>query len=98
MTRSLNTVALDPRYLELEMTESMLLKNVDENIAVLRKLGTPGTSLAADDEREAPGAARCAEKRKCLQRVNSRIARCSPSRVSGYMRPPIRLRIMPMDS
>ena len=49
MTRSLNTIGLDPRYLELEMTESMLLKNVDENIAVLRKLGTPGTSLAADD-------------------------------------------------
>jgi len=49
VTRLLNTVGLDPRYLELEMTESMLLKNVDENIAVLRKLGTLGTSLAVDD-------------------------------------------------
>ncbi|HKB83108.1 MAG TPA: EAL domain-containing protein, partial [Burkholderiales bacterium] len=49
VTRLLNTVGLDPRYLELEMTESMLLKNVDENIAVLRKLGKLGTSLAVDD-------------------------------------------------
>ena len=49
VTRVLNTVGLDPRYLELEMTESMLLKNVDENIAVLRKLGKLGTSLAVDD-------------------------------------------------
>ena len=49
VTRLLNSVGLDPRYLELEMTESMLLKNVDENIAVLRKLGKLGTSLAVDD-------------------------------------------------
>ena len=49
VTRLLNATGLDPRYLELEMTESMLLKNVDENIAVLRKLDTLGTSLAVDD-------------------------------------------------
>ncbi|MBC8006956.1 MAG: EAL domain-containing protein, partial [Prolixibacteraceae bacterium] len=49
VTRVLNSVGLDPRYLELEMTESMLLKNVDENIAVLRRLGKLGTSLAVDD-------------------------------------------------
>ena len=49
VTRLLNAVGLDPRYLELEMTESMLLKNVDENVAVLRKLGVLGTSLAVDD-------------------------------------------------
>ena len=49
VTRLLNSIGLDPRYLELEMTESMLLKNVDENVAVLRKLGSLGTSLAVDD-------------------------------------------------
>ncbi len=31
------------------MTESILLKNVDENIAVLRRLGKLGTHLAVDD-------------------------------------------------
>jgi diguanylate cyclase (GGDEF)-like protein/PAS domain S-box-containing protein len=49
ITRLLNATGLDPRYLELEMTESMLLKNVDENIAVLRRLGKLGTRLAVDD-------------------------------------------------
>jgi EAL domain-containing protein (putative c-di-GMP-specific phosphodiesterase class I) len=49
VTRLLNVTGLDPRYLELEMTESMLLKNVDENVAVLRKLGKLGTYLAVDD-------------------------------------------------
>jgi EAL domain-containing protein (putative c-di-GMP-specific phosphodiesterase class I) len=49
LTRLLNATGLAPRYLELEMTESMLLKNVDENVAVLRKLGKLGTSLAVDD-------------------------------------------------
>jgi EAL domain-containing protein (putative c-di-GMP-specific phosphodiesterase class I) len=49
VTRLLNATGMDPRYLELEMTESMLLKNVDENIAVLRRLGKLGTHLAVDD-------------------------------------------------
>jgi len=49
VTRLLNATGLDPRYLELELTESMLLKNVDENIAVLRRLGKLGTHLAVDD-------------------------------------------------
>lgn len=39
-----------------------------------------------------------AGKRVSFQRVNSRIARSRPCSVSGYMRSPIRLRIMPMDS
>jgi EAL domain-containing protein (putative c-di-GMP-specific phosphodiesterase class I) len=49
VTRLLNATGLDPRYLVLEMTESILLKNVDENIAVLRRLGKLGTHLAVDD-------------------------------------------------
>ena len=49
VTRLLHASGLEPRYLELEMTESMLLKNVDENIAVLRRLGEQGTRMAVDD-------------------------------------------------
>ena len=49
VTRLLDAIGLDPRYLELEMTESLLLKNVDENVAVLRRLGQLGTRLAVDD-------------------------------------------------
>ncbi|HKQ24689.1 MAG TPA: PAS domain S-box protein [Burkholderiales bacterium] len=49
VTRLLNATGLDPRYLVLEMTESNLLKNVDENVAVLRRLGKLGTHLAVDD-------------------------------------------------
>ncbi|HWH49611.1 MAG TPA: EAL domain-containing protein, partial [Burkholderiales bacterium] len=49
VTRLLNVTGLDPRYLVLEMTESILLRNVDENIAVLRRLGKLGTHLAVDD-------------------------------------------------
>ena len=47
--RTLNATGLDPRYLELEMTESLLVNNVDENIAVLRKLGQSGVRIAVDD-------------------------------------------------
>ncbi|MEO8156476.1 MAG: EAL domain-containing protein [Betaproteobacteria bacterium] len=40
---------LDAQYLELEMTESVLLKNVNENVAVLRRLGQAGVRMAVDD-------------------------------------------------
>jgi diguanylate cyclase (GGDEF)-like protein len=49
LSRTLATTGLDPRYLELEMTESLLLHNADENIAVLRKLGQDGVRIAVDD-------------------------------------------------
>ncbi len=48
-TRILNATGLDPKYLELEMTESLLLHNAEENIAVLRKLGKDGVRIAVDD-------------------------------------------------
>lgn len=35
--------------LELEITESVLMKNVDENIDVLRRLSDLGVSIAIDD-------------------------------------------------
>jgi diguanylate cyclase (GGDEF)-like protein/PAS domain S-box-containing protein len=49
LSRILSSTGLDPRYLELEMTESLLLQNADENIAMLRKLGQDGVRIAVDD-------------------------------------------------
>jgi diguanylate cyclase (GGDEF)-like protein/PAS domain S-box-containing protein len=49
LARVLSSTGLDPRYLELEMTESLLLHNADENIAVLRRLGKDGVRIAVDD-------------------------------------------------
>ena len=40
---------LAPPLLELEVTESMLMKNVEENIDVLRKLSDFGVTIAIDD-------------------------------------------------
>ncbi|MEQ1517905.1 MAG: EAL domain-containing protein [Usitatibacteraceae bacterium] len=41
--------ALDLRTVELELTESMLLKNMDDTIVLLRQLGDMGLGLAIDD-------------------------------------------------
>ncbi len=40
---------LAPSALELEITESMLMKNVDENIDMLRRLSDLGVTIAIDD-------------------------------------------------
>ena len=40
---------IDTRTVELELTESMLLKNVEETAALLKKLGDLGIGLAIDD-------------------------------------------------
>jgi diguanylate cyclase (GGDEF)-like protein/PAS domain S-box-containing protein len=40
---------LPPPMLELEITESMLMKNVEENIDVLRRLSDLGITIAIDD-------------------------------------------------
>lgn len=45
----LDQTGLDPRFLELEMTESLLLNNVEENAAALRRLGKLGVHIAVDD-------------------------------------------------
>ena len=42
-------VSLDMRAVELELTESMLLKNIDETATLLNRLGELGVSLAIDD-------------------------------------------------
>jgi EAL domain-containing protein (putative c-di-GMP-specific phosphodiesterase class I) len=49
VNRVLDETGLEPRLLELEMTESLLLANVDENAAVLRRLGKLGVRIAVDD-------------------------------------------------
>jgi diguanylate cyclase (GGDEF)-like protein/PAS domain S-box-containing protein len=47
--RILNETALDPRLLELELTESLLLSNQDVVFKVLGELKSMGVSLAIDD-------------------------------------------------
>jgi EAL domain-containing protein (putative c-di-GMP-specific phosphodiesterase class I) len=49
VNRILAMTGLDPSWLELEMTESVLWKTADESIQVLRKLGKNGTRIAVDD-------------------------------------------------
>jgi EAL domain-containing protein (putative c-di-GMP-specific phosphodiesterase class I) len=49
VNRVLDETGLAPQLLELEMTESMLLSNVEDNAAVLRKLGDLGVRIAVDD-------------------------------------------------
>lgn len=40
---------LEPHLLELEITESLLLENIDENIALLKQLRARGINLSIDD-------------------------------------------------
>ena len=47
--RVLAETGLDPSYLELELTESVLVADVDATIALLRQLKQLGISLALDD-------------------------------------------------
>jgi diguanylate cyclase (GGDEF)-like protein/PAS domain S-box-containing protein len=46
---ALASAGLAPAALELEITESVLMKNVDENIDVLRRLSDLGVTIAIDD-------------------------------------------------
>jgi len=45
----LNETGIDPKMLEFELTESMLMKNLNETIAALEKIKKLGISLAIDD-------------------------------------------------
>ena len=49
ITDSIDSSRLDPRYLELELTESSIMKQPDEVIALLNSLHTMGVSFAIDD-------------------------------------------------
>ncbi|PLX81942.1 MAG: hypothetical protein C0617_15600 [Desulfuromonas sp.] len=47
--RVLEETGLDAKYLELELTESTIIQNVQKNILILRRLKEMGISLAIDD-------------------------------------------------
>lgn len=47
--RAVTTAGLDPSMLEIEITESLLIENVDETVATLRDLEQYGVRIAVDD-------------------------------------------------
>src|ERR1017187_10390 len=47
--RVLNETGLGPQYLELELTESLLLSNADVTLSVIQELKAMGLTLAIDD-------------------------------------------------
>ncbi len=49
VARIIKDTALAPEYLELELTESIIMKDVESTIEVLRALKTMGISLSIDD-------------------------------------------------
>jgi diguanylate cyclase (GGDEF)-like protein len=49
VTLSLNETQLDASHLELEVTESLLMQNVESTIALLEKLKNMGVKLSIDD-------------------------------------------------
>ncbi|MBL8512086.1 MAG: EAL domain-containing protein, partial [Betaproteobacteria bacterium] len=46
---SLKQAELDPRWMELEITESLFMQNVEDNISILSQLSNMGIGLAIDD-------------------------------------------------
>jgi diguanylate cyclase (GGDEF)-like protein/PAS domain S-box-containing protein len=46
---SLHSSGLDPRYLEFEITESILMRNVNETIATLHEFKMMGINISVDD-------------------------------------------------
>ncbi len=49
ITRALNASGLDPCWLELELTESAVMKNMEESSGILRELKQMGLRVAIDD-------------------------------------------------
>ncbi len=49
VTRALNISGLDPAYLELELTESAIMKNWEESSRILQELKAMGLRVAIDD-------------------------------------------------
>lgn len=47
--RTLRETGLDPRWLELEITESMLMDNIEQAIDILTELKSLGVTIAIDD-------------------------------------------------
>ncbi|CAN1211934.1 Diguanylate cyclase/phosphodiesterase with PAS/PAC sensor(S) [Tumidithrix helvetica PCC 7403] len=49
LSQTLEETGFDPNFLDLELTESIVMENVDESITRLRKLRDMGISLSIDD-------------------------------------------------
>ena len=49
VVRAVERSGIDPRTLELELTESLLMQNIAEKAALLNRLGALGVTLAIDD-------------------------------------------------
>jgi diguanylate cyclase (GGDEF)-like protein/PAS domain S-box-containing protein len=49
LRRLLSKYQVDPKRIELEITESLLIKNVDENLLLLSRISALGIRLAIDD-------------------------------------------------
>lgn len=49
VARALESARLDARWLEVEVTESLLLEHADEHMPALHELGELGVSIAVDD-------------------------------------------------
>ncbi len=49
LTRILEETGLDPKYLELEITESVAMDNVDDSVKMLNELKSKGIRLSIDD-------------------------------------------------
>ncbi|HTH44742.1 MAG TPA: EAL domain-containing protein [Oxalicibacterium sp.] len=45
----ISSTGIDPEYLELEVTESMVMQNVDEAVGILGRLNEMGVQLSLDD-------------------------------------------------
>src|SRR3989338_6561066 len=46
---ALQKARLDPKYLELELTESLIMQNADTTVEILRQLSDMGVTLSIDD-------------------------------------------------
>jgi diguanylate cyclase (GGDEF)-like protein/PAS domain S-box-containing protein len=49
VAEAIHKVGIDPATLELELTESLLMQNIDEKAALLNRLGELGVGLSIDD-------------------------------------------------
>ena len=49
VARALQESGLQPRHLELEVTESAIMQNIDQSVALLQRLRGLGVQLAIDD-------------------------------------------------
>jgi diguanylate cyclase (GGDEF)-like protein/PAS domain S-box-containing protein len=49
LEKVLAETGLEPRYLELEMTESLLFQNIEENVRLLSRIGEMGVRISIDD-------------------------------------------------